>query len=68
LKAKYFMLSRSKMEYIKCDFSATTQKEGMLDLMIRRYLRKTHFTTWDQCSRRMEISMKMLVIELKPTA
>jgi hypothetical protein len=28
LEAKYFRLSRSKMEYMKCDFSATTQKEG----------------------------------------
>jgi hypothetical protein len=26
-EAKGFMLSRSKTEYIKCDFSATTQKE-----------------------------------------
>jgi hypothetical protein len=28
LEAKYFMLSRSKMEYMKYDFSATTQAEG----------------------------------------
>jgi hypothetical protein len=28
LEAKCFRLSRSKMEYIKCDFSATTQEEG----------------------------------------
>jgi hypothetical protein len=28
LEAKGFMLSRSKMEYMKCDFSATTQEEG----------------------------------------
>jgi hypothetical protein len=27
LKPKYFRLSRSKMEYMKCDFSATTQEE-----------------------------------------
>jgi hypothetical protein len=26
LKAKDFSLSRSKMEYMKCDFSATTQE------------------------------------------
>jgi hypothetical protein len=26
--AKGFRLSRSKMEYMKCDFSATTQEEG----------------------------------------
>jgi hypothetical protein len=28
LEAKDFRLSRSKMEYMKCDFSATTQEEG----------------------------------------
>jgi hypothetical protein len=28
LEAKGFMLSRSKTEYMKCDFSATTQEEG----------------------------------------
>jgi hypothetical protein len=28
LEAKGFMLSRSKMKYMKCDFSATTQEEG----------------------------------------
>jgi hypothetical protein len=28
LEAKYFRLSRSKMKYMKCDFSATTQEEG----------------------------------------
>jgi hypothetical protein len=28
LEAKGFRLSRSKIEYMNCDFSATTQKEG----------------------------------------
>jgi hypothetical protein len=28
LKAKGFRLSMSKMEYMKCNFSATTQEEG----------------------------------------
>jgi hypothetical protein len=28
LEAKGFRLSRSKTEYTKCDFSATTQEEG----------------------------------------
>jgi hypothetical protein len=28
LEAKIFRLSRSKAEYLKCDFSATTQEEG----------------------------------------
>jgi hypothetical protein len=65
LEAKGFRLSRSKMEYMKCDFSATTQEEGMLDSMVRWYPRKTFFAIWDRCSKRMGILMKMLVIELK---
>jgi hypothetical protein len=32
LEAKGFMLSRSKTEYMKCDFSATTQEEGNVRL------------------------------------
>jgi hypothetical protein len=35
LEAKCFRLSRSKTEYMKYDFSATTQEEGMLDSMVR---------------------------------
>jgi hypothetical protein len=65
LKAKGFRLSMSKMEYMKYNFSATTQEEGDVRLMVTWYLRKTPFTSWDRCSRRMAISMKMLVIELK---
>jgi hypothetical protein len=45
LEVKDFRLSRSKIEYMKCDFSATTQEEGMLDSMVRWYPRKTHFAT-----------------------
>jgi hypothetical protein len=41
------------------------RKRGVLYLMVRWYPRRTSFTTWDRCSRRMGISMKMLVIELK---
>jgi hypothetical protein len=37
----------------------------MLDSMVRWYPRKTPFAIWDRCSKRMGISMKMLVIELK---
>jgi hypothetical protein len=37
----------------------------MLDSMVRWYSRNTHFTTYDRCSRRIGISMKILVIELK---
>jgi hypothetical protein len=32
LEVKDFRLSRSKTEYIKCDFSATTQEEGDIRL------------------------------------
>jgi hypothetical protein len=40
LEAKCFRLSRSKTEYMKCGFSATTQKRGMLDSMVRWYPKK----------------------------
>jgi hypothetical protein len=53
---------------MKYYFSATTQEEGVLDSMVRWYPRKTPFATWDICSKRMGISMKMLVIELKPAS
>jgi hypothetical protein len=66
LESKVFRLSKSKTEYMKYDFSATTQEEGVLDSMVMWYLRKTHFATWDRCSKRIEISVKMLVVELKP--
>jgi hypothetical protein len=66
LEPKGFRLSRSKTEYMKCDFSATTQEEGDVRLLVRWYPRKTAFATWDRCSKRMGISIKMLVIELKP--
>jgi hypothetical protein len=42
------------------------KRRGMLDLMVRWYPRKTSFATWDRCYKRMGISMKMLVIKLKP--
>jgi hypothetical protein len=67
LEVKCFRLSRCKIEYMKCDFSTTTQEEGVLDLMVMWYLIKTYFATWNRCSKRMEISMNMLVIELKLT-
>jgi hypothetical protein len=41
------------------------KRRGMLDSMVRWYPKNTHFATWDRCFRRMEISIKMLVIELK---
>jgi hypothetical protein len=41
------------------------RRRGMLDSMVRWYLRKATFATWDRCSKRMGILMKMLVIKLK---
>jgi hypothetical protein len=51
---------------MKCDFSATTQEEGDVRLDGQVVPKKTSFATWDRCFRRMGISMKILVIELKP--
>jgi hypothetical protein len=60
------MSNRSKTEYMKSMISVLPRRRrGMLDSMVRWYLRKTHFASWDRCTRRMEISMKMLVIQLK---
>jgi hypothetical protein len=66
LEVKCFRLSRSKTEYMKCDFGAITQEEGDVRLDGQVVPKKAHFTTCDRCSRRMGISMKILVIELKP--
>jgi hypothetical protein len=55
LEAKCFRLSRSKMEYMKYDFSATTQEEGDVRL-------DGQVVPWDRYYIRMGISMKMLVI------
>jgi hypothetical protein len=61
LEAKCFRFSRSKTEYMKCDFSATTQEEGDVRLDDQVVPKKDTFCY----SKRMGISMKMLVIELK---
>jgi hypothetical protein len=65
LEAKGFRLRRSKTEYMKCDFIATTQEQGDVRLDGQVIPKKTPFATWDRFSKRMEISMKMLVIKLK---
>jgi hypothetical protein len=66
LEAKGFRLSRSKTEYMTCDFSATTQEEGDVRLDGHVVPKKDTFRYLDRCSRRMGISMKILVIKLKP--
>jgi hypothetical protein len=40
------------------------KRRGMLDSYSQVVSKKTYFTTWDRCFKRMGISMKMLVIEL----
>jgi hypothetical protein len=62
---KMFRLSRSKTEYMKLILMLPHKMRGILDSMVRWYSRKIFFATWDRCSRKMGISMKMLVIELK---
>jgi hypothetical protein len=54
------------MEYMKCDFSATTQEEGDVRLVGQVVPKKDTFHYLGSCSKRMGISMKMLIIELKP--
>jgi hypothetical protein len=41
------------------------KRREMLDMMTRWYPKDTPFATCDRCSRKIVISMKMLVIELK---
>jgi hypothetical protein len=58
LEVKCFRFSRCKTECMKYDFSATTQEEGNVRL-------DDQVATWDRYSKRIGISMKMLVIKLK---
>jgi hypothetical protein len=37
------VVSRPKIEYMKCDFNATTQKKGDVRLDVRWYPRKSPF-------------------------
>jgi hypothetical protein len=65
LEAKGFMLSRSKTEYMKCDFSATTQEEGDVRLDGHVVSKKDTFRYLGSMLQKNGILMKMLVIELK---
>jgi hypothetical protein len=62
LEVKCFILSRSKTEYIKCDFSATTQKEEDVRLDGQVVLKKDTFCYLGSMLQKEGISMKMLVI------
>jgi hypothetical protein len=65
LEEKGFRLSRSKTEYMKCDFSATTQEEEDVRLDGQVVPKKDTFRYLGSILKKMGISMKMLVIELK---
>jgi hypothetical protein len=54
------------MEYMNCDFSATTQQEGDVRLDGQVVPKKDTFHYLGSILQRMGISMNMLVIELKP--
>jgi hypothetical protein len=66
LEAKYFMLSRPKTEYMKYDFSATTQAEGDVRLDCQMIPKKDIFPYLGSMLQKDRISMKMVVMELKP--
>jgi hypothetical protein len=51
---------------MKCDFSATTQEEGDVRLDGQVVPKKDTFRYLGSSSKRMGISIKMLVIELNP--
>jgi hypothetical protein len=65
LEAKGFRLSMSKMEYMNCNFSATTQEERDVILDGQLVPKKDSFPYMGSMLQRMGISMRMLVIELK---
>jgi hypothetical protein len=67
LEVKRFRLNRSKTEYMKYDFSATTQEEGDVRLDGQVVPKKDIFPYLGSMLQKEGISMKMLVTELKPT-
>jgi hypothetical protein len=40
---------------MNCVFNTTTYEEWDVRLMVRWYIKKTHFTTWDRCYKKMRI-------------
>jgi hypothetical protein len=63
LESKGFRVSRTKTEYMRCDFG-TAAHEGDVSLE-GQIVPKIPFDIWDRCYRGMEILMRMLVIESK---
>jgi hypothetical protein len=73
LEAKGFRLSRSKTEYMKCDFSATTQEKGDIDEDVSHKI-KSGWLKWRQascvlCDPRVQIKIKCKFyrIAIRPT-
>jgi hypothetical protein len=66
LEAKGFRLHRSKTEYMKYDFSATTQEEGDVRLDGQVVSKKDTFRYLGSMFQKDGDIDEMLVIELKP--
>ena len=65
LESKGFRLSRTKPEYMRCDFDTTTWEKEDISLEGQVVPRRIPFDIYDQCYREMGILMKMLAIESK---
>ena len=64
LESKGFRISKTKTEYMRCDFGTARQEAGDVSLEIK-CPRRILFVTWDRCYKEKGISMRMLAIELK---
>ena len=64
LESKGFRISRTKTEYMRCDFGTARQEAGDVSLEIK-CPRRILFVTWDRCYKEKGILMRMLAIELK---
>ena len=63
LESKGFRLSRTKTEYMMCDFSATRHEGGDVSLDGQVVAQKDTFWYLCRCYKRMATLMKMLSIE-----
>jgi hypothetical protein len=64
LESKGFRISRTKTEYMRCDFGTPRHEDGDVSLE-GHVVPKILFYTWDRCYREMGILMKMSAIGLK---
>jgi hypothetical protein len=67
LESKGFRLSRTKTEYMRCNFSATRHEEGDVSLDGQVVVKKDTFRYLGRCYKRMATLMKMLGIEFQPS-